>query len=149
MSGFLASVGVWNWLILGVVLIIAEVLLPGVFLLWFGVAAILVGAISLAFDASWQTQIVLFAVIALAEVPLWRRFSRMRQNQDGAENLNQRGKSLINREAVLEKPIVDGVGTLSIDDTIWRIEGPNLPVGTRVKVTQVHGSIATVTLANG
>ena len=54
------ELGPWNWMVLGFVLLVFEILLPGVFLLWIGIAALVIGAISLAlWDAGfwiWQVR---------------------------------------------------------------------------------------------
>ena len=54
--------------------------------------------------------------------------------------LNRRTEALVGRVFTLEKPIVDGVGTVRIDDTIWRVRGPDRPAGSRVRVTQADGA---------
>ena len=45
MGGWLQSVSPWHWLVLGVVLVILEIFSPGVFFLWLGIAAGLVGLV--------------------------------------------------------------------------------------------------------
>ena len=77
MIAFFASHGIWDWFIAGGVLLVLEVLAHGVFMLWLGLAAILVGMLSLVIDWPWQAQFVAFAVFSLAAIPLWRRFARM------------------------------------------------------------------------
>jgi membrane protein implicated in regulation of membrane protease activity len=114
------TLGTWNWLIFGFILMALEMLAPGVFLFWLGLAALLVGLVSFVFSPSWQTQLLMFAVFAIAAVPLWRRFA-LRSNAASQSNpfLNKRTDALVGREFTLEKPIVDGSGTVRIDDTIW------------------------------
>ena len=76
MMSWLLSLGAWNWFILAAVLLLLEVLAPGTFMLWLGLSAILVGAISLAVIWSWQAQVIAFAVFAVASIPAWRYFAR-------------------------------------------------------------------------
>ena len=79
----------------------------------------------------------MFAVFAVAAVPLWRRVAR--SNAPSAPSnpfLNKRTDALVGRVFTLEKPIVDGSGTVRIDDTIWRVAGPDAPAGSRVKIVQ-------------
>ncbi len=76
MTEMFATLGTWNWLIFGVIMMALELLAPGVFLLWLGLAALLVGLLSFAFNPSWQLQILMFAIFAAAAVPLWRRVAR-------------------------------------------------------------------------
>jgi membrane protein implicated in regulation of membrane protease activity len=137
---FIASLGPWAWIIAGAILLAFEIALPGAFMMWLGLAAILVGAISLAVTVSWQMQCVLFAVLALLSVPLWRRFARKVDPQTDAPLLNRRTDALVGRTCTLEKPIVDGVGTVRIDDTIWRVQGPDAVAGSRVRVTRADGA---------
>lgn len=138
------TLGIWSWFIVGIVLTIAEVFAPGAFLLWLGLAAFLVGAISLLIDWSWQAQFVAFAVFAVAAVPLYRRIGR--QPDDGADHtfLNRRTEALVGRVFMLETPIVNGSGTVRIDDTVWRVQGPDSPSGGRVKVVKADGATLTV-----
>ena len=135
-----AALGPWSWIIAGAVLLAMELAVPGAFMMWLGIAAALVGAISLAVDWSWQWQCIAFAVFAAASVPLWRRFALKVEPQSEAPLLNRRTEALIGRVFTLEKPIVDGMGTVRIDDTIWRVRGPECPAGSRVRVTQADGA---------
>jgi membrane protein implicated in regulation of membrane protease activity len=145
---FIASLGPWAWIIAGAVLLALELVVPGAFMMWLGLAAVMVGAISFAVEWSWQWQCVAFAVFALASVPLWRRFAAKVEPQSQAPLLNRRNEALIGRVFTLEKPIVDGVGTVRIDDTIWRVSGPDRPSGSRVKVTRADGASLSVEPAN-
>ena len=70
MLTFFATLGVWDWLIAGGVLLVMEVLAPGVFMLWLGLAALLVGGVSLVVDWPWQAQFIAFAVFAIAAIPI-------------------------------------------------------------------------------
>jgi inner membrane protein len=147
MTDMFVSLGTWNWLIFGFVLMALEVLAPGVFLFWLGLAALLVGLISFAVQLSWQFQLVMFAVFAAAAVPVWRRLARPKPDGDASPFLNRRSEALLGREFTLEKPIIDGSGTMRIGDTVWRVAGPDTPAGTRVKVVQVDGANLTVAAA--
>ena len=148
MDEMFVTLGTWNWLIFGVILMALELIAPGVFLFWLGLAALLVGLLSFAFHPSWQVQILMFAVFAAAAVPVWRRLAR--SHAAGSANspfLNKRADALVGRVFTLEKPIVDGAGTVRIDDTIWRVAGPDAPAGSRVKIVQADGASLTVAVA--
>jgi membrane protein implicated in regulation of membrane protease activity len=140
MLTLLSSLGVWDWFIAGGLLLVLEVLAPGVFMLWLGLAALLVGGISLFVDWSWQAQFIAFAVFSVAAIPLWRRLSLRVGAPTDQPFLNRRAEALVGRIFTLEKPIVDGSGTIGIDDTVWRITGADIPAGSRVKVTRVDGT---------
>jgi membrane protein implicated in regulation of membrane protease activity len=145
MIDFFASLGVWDWFIAGGVLLALEALAPGVFLFWLGLAAMLVGAVSMYLDLSWQTQFILFAIFSVLMIPLWRRLSFGSMHTD-QPFLNRRADALVGRIFTLEKPIMDGAGTVRVDDSVWRITGRDLPAGRRVKVVRVEGTALHVEL---
>jgi membrane protein implicated in regulation of membrane protease activity len=148
MTEMLSTLGTWNWLIFGLVLIILELLAPGVFLFWLGLAALLVGLVSFTFSPSWQMQMLMFAVFAIAAVPLWRRMAHSSKAASKSNPfLNKRAHALVGRVFTLEKPIIDGSGTIRIDDTIWRVAGPDAPAGSRVRIVQADGASLTVAAA--
>ena len=143
-----STLGTWNRLIFGIVLMALELMAPGVFLFWLGVAALLVGLLSFALHPSWQVQILMFAVFAAAAVPLWRRLARSGTAVSKSNPfLNRRADALVGRVFTLEKPIIDGSGTVRIDDTIWRVAGPDTPAGSRVRIVQADGASLTVAAA--
>ena len=148
MADMFVTLGTWNWLIFGFILMALELIAPGVFLFWFGLAALLVGLVSFAVNPSWQAQLLMFAVFALAAVPLWRRLALSHSHASLSNPfLNRRTAALVGRVFTLEKPIVDGAGTVRIDDTIWRVAGPDVPAGSRVKIVQADGASLTVAAA--
>src|ERR1700753_3374070 len=148
MNGMLVTLGSWNWLIFGVVMMALGLIAPGVFLFWLGLAALLTGLMSFALAPPWQFQILAFAVFAAAAVPAWRRLAR-NHAKDSVDSpfLNKRADALVGRVFTLEKPIVDGAGTVRIDDTIWRVAGPDAPGGSRVRIVQADGARLTVAAA--
>jgi membrane protein implicated in regulation of membrane protease activity len=141
MPSFFISLGIWNWFIAGALLLIAEILIPGIFMLWLGLAALIVGAISLFVDWNWQAQLLAFAVFACASIPLWRRLARKVDRASDQPFLNRRAESYVGRVFTLEKPIVGGSGTIGIDDTVWRVTGADCPAGSRVKITRADGAV--------
>lgn len=145
MTDLFASLGTWNWFILGVVLLAVEVFAPGAFMLWFGMAAIAVGLISLVVDWPWQAQGLTFSVLSVGSILVWRQLSGKPSDAAApAPFLNRRAEGFVGRVFTLEKPIVDGSGTLKIGDTFWRVRGPDTPAGTRVKVVGTEGGTLTV-----
>jgi hypothetical protein len=140
MGELLSKLGTWNWLIIGVVLMAIETFAPGVFMLWLGLAALIIGLLSFGIAWSWQAQIMAFAALSIAMVPLWRYYSGRNAKPTDKPFLNKRAEGLIGRVFTLEKPIVDGVGTVKIDDTVWRVSGPDAPAGSRVKIVSADGA---------
>jgi inner membrane protein len=148
MTDMFVTLGTWNWLIFGIILMALEIVVPGVFLFWLGLAALLVGLLSFVLHPAWQTQILMFAVFAAAAVPLWRRMLRhSREPNKTHPFLNKRADALVGRVFTLEKPIIDGSGTIRIDDTVWRVAGPDAPAGSRVRIVRADGASLTVAAA--
>jgi inner membrane protein len=54
--------------------------------------------------------------------------------------LNKRSEQMIGRLATLTEPVVDGYGRIKIGDSLWRVKGPDLAKGAKVKVTSVVGN---------
>jgi membrane protein implicated in regulation of membrane protease activity len=142
-----SSLGPWNWFIVAAVFLGLELMMPGVFMLWLGLAAIMVGVIALTAALSWQAQLIIFAVLAIACIPAWRYFARKVEQPVDRPFLNRRAEGYVGRVFTLEKPIVDGVGTIRIEDTVWRVSGPDLPAGSRVKVARADGAELAVEMA--
>jgi membrane protein implicated in regulation of membrane protease activity len=140
MMDYLANLGVWNWFILGGLLLVMEIIAPGTFMLWLGLSALIVGVLSLIVVWPWQAQLVAFAVLSIASIILWRRLSPKLQEVREQPFLNRRTEGFIGRVFTLDKPIVDGSGTVRIDDTIWQVRGPDSASGARVKVTDADGA---------
>lgn len=144
----LQEVGPWSWWILGMVLLGAEILVPGVFLVWVGLASIAVGALSLALWGAgywpWEVQFVVFAALSVVFVLAGRRFYAHADKESDEPLLNQRGATLIGRIGTLGEPVVDGRGRLKVDDSFWPVRGPDLPAGSRVKISGVDGSVLLV-----
>lgn len=134
------AMGGWLWFVLAAIFLLIELMLPGVFMLWLGLAAIMVGVITLTAVLSWQAQLIVFAVLSIACIPAWRYFARKVEGPVERPFLNRRADSYVGRVFTLEKPIVDGVGTIRIEDTVWRVSGPSLPAGSRVKVSRADGA---------
>jgi inner membrane protein len=137
---WIAAMGGWIWFVVAAVFLLLELLAPGVFMLWLGLAAILIGIISLATVLSWQAQLIIFAVLSIACIPAYRSFARKVEKPVDRPFLNRRAEGYVGRVFTLEKPIVDGVGTIRIEDTVWRVNGPDLPAGSRVKVASADGA---------
>jgi len=130
----------WHWWVAGFALLVAEMFLPtGFVLLWIGISAIVVGALTWALPLSWSAQLALFSVLALLSFFLWKRFRGAPPASD-RPTLNRRGHSYIGRNFTLTDPIVNGIGKLRVDDSQWRISGPDAPAGTQVRVIEADGS---------
>lgn len=145
----LAGLGAWSWIVLGAILLVLEILVPGVFLLWIGIAAILTGAMSLQLVHlalwGWQTQVIVFLVLSVIAALVGKRVMAASEGDTDQPLLNRRAEQLVGRAATLESPIVDGYGRVRLGDTVWRVTGPDLPAGTKVRVAAAKdGTLAVV-----
>ena len=138
------ALGAWNWMILAAILLILELIAPGIFLIWFGVAAAATGLIVFRYDISWQWQLVWFCGLSLASVLLAYRYLRKHPFDSDQPLLNRRANQMIGETYDLVDPIVNGRGSIHAGDTIWRVEGPALPKGAQVKVVGVDSSVLKV-----
>ena len=139
----------WHWWILAAIFAGIEIVAPGVFFIWLAAAAALTGLSALFIPGmGWQIEALIFAVLAVASIVFWRSYIKRNGNKDDpASTLNRRGEQMIGRTAVLSEPIQNGRGKAKIDDTMWRVEGSDLPAGTQIKVTGVNGAILKVEAA--
>lgn len=150
---WIADLGPWNWMVLGAALLALEILVPGVFLLWLGIAAVLTGTLSLQlWDTGiwiWQVQVLTFLALSVISALVGRRFyGNDRVGDTDQPFLNQRDQQLVGRTATLEEAIRDGRGRIRLGDTLWRVSGPDLPAGARVRVTAASNGQLSVEQVN-
>ncbi len=135
----------WMWLVLGLGLAAVEMVTQTFVLIWFGLAAILVGA------GAWfmpglepTTQYVAFGGLSmLLLVPAWIIRARIREHTHGRgtrqELINDRAAQHMGRTLVLSEPISHGQGRAFIGDTLWQLKGPDLEAGRAVRVVGTDG----------
>ncbi|MEA2080481.1 MAG: NfeD family protein [Pseudomonadota bacterium] len=135
----------WHWWILAAALIIFEVFAPGAFFLWLSIAAAMVGGlVYLSPSLAWEYQVLVFSVLSVVSIIIWRKFFRTTPADTDQPALNRRGEQYIGRTFTLQEPISDGIGKIRVDDSTWKISGENCAVGTQVEVTGVDGTILEV-----
>jgi inner membrane protein len=134
----------WHWWIAAAVLAAAETLLPGAVAIWFGVAAAVVGALLVVLPIPWQWQLILFGALGAVAAYAWRRYDHVHPDTYDLPKLNQRAAQYIGQTFVLSEPIVQGFGKARVGDGAWKVRGPDLPAGARVKVTAAEGSVLVV-----
>jgi inner membrane protein len=131
------------WWILALVLIAIEVVLPGYFMLWIGIAAGVTGLVVLVVPGlSLISQSLGFAVLAFLSCAAYWYLLRpkLMRNEPGDARLNRRGEQKIGQRYVLVEPIVNGRGKAQVGDGQWLVSGPDLPVGSMVEVVGVDGT---------
>ena len=128
------------WAVLALVLVGAEILAPGAFMLWLGIAAAATCAIVVvAPGLSLALQMVAFAVLSVLSVVAYLRFFRGHRGDSDRPSLNRRAEQMVGPVVPLASAIVDGRGRVQIADAFWDVEGPDLPAGERVRVVGVRG----------
>ena len=130
----------WVWLIVAVALGIAELLVPGVFLIWLAAAAALTGLAALIFGLPLAFQFATFALLAIAAVYIGRRWYANNPVESSDPLLNDRAARLIGETVVVVDAIRDGRGRVRIGDGVWPARGPDADAGARVKVTGADGA---------
>jgi membrane protein implicated in regulation of membrane protease activity len=136
----------YGWWILALVLIAAEVIAPGYFLLWIGIAAALMGILTwLAPALPILVQAIAFALLALATCLVYWKYIRPRAEvRDDQPLLNRRGQRMVGRRVIVCEAIVNGRGKVRVGDGEWLAEGPDLPVGSEVEIIALQGTTFTV-----
>lgn len=143
----IGSYGPWGWFVAGVVLLALELVVPGGILLWLGTAGIITGLATLFQPIDWPFQFLIFGILSIVSIVAWMRYFKGRDQASDRPLLNRRAEAYIGHEAVLDEPIRDGYGRLSLGDTIWRIAGPDLPAGKRVRIVSAEGAVLKVEAA--
>ncbi|OUR72053.1 hypothetical protein A9Q78_08035 [Methylophaga sp. 41_12_T18] len=139
----------WHWWIIAVALVIIEILAPTFFALWIAIAAFLTGLVLFIMpDLQWQYQVFLFAILSVLSILAWRRYYTSNPIATDQPTLNRRGEQYIGRIITLKIPIEDGIGKIKVDDSTWKIEGEDCPVGTKVKIVGVDNVVFKVEIIN-
>ena len=128
---------VWGGLAL--LLIAAETLAPGVFMLWLGLAAAVVFTLLLVVPGIppiWQA--IAFVLLAFVSIMVYVKFFRDKERPSDQPLLNRRGEQLVGQVFILDQAIVDGRGRMKIGDAFWTAEGEDLPQGARVRVISAN-----------
>ncbi len=136
----------WHWFALAVILAILDVTIgANFFFVWCGLAAALVGVLKLIIPSMiWEVQFLIFGIGVMASLVIWRQYLKRKPRVTDQPGLNRRAERYIGRIFTIEEPIVNGRGKVRVDDTTWRVEGQDLPEGTKVKVIGVDGTVLKV-----
>jgi membrane protein implicated in regulation of membrane protease activity len=139
---WLSQISFWHWWILAGMLLILELTSPVFFFLWLGFSAAAVGFLLLVFpNLPVEVQLVLFGILSVVAVLAWRKYREARPPTSDQPLLNQRGQQYTGRVFTLDHPIINGVGKVHVDDSTWRVKGPDLPAGSDVRVVGVDGVV--------
>ncbi|MCF6198448.1 MAG: NfeD family protein [Hyphomicrobiaceae bacterium] len=142
-NSYFVSLGAWNWFILAAILGVLELTLPGFLLIWFGVAALLIGALALAINMVWQLQLVLFALIGIGLLMASKRFAGSKSGKTDRPLLNKRAHTHLGKVYQLVTPTSHGRGSIKVGDSIWQVQlegDEDLEKGAGVLITDVAGT---------
>lgn len=130
----------WAWLVFAALLGIAEVMIPGVFLIWIAIAAAITGLAALALPIGLPLQLLIFAALSIAAVWAGRRWYADHPVASTDPLLNDRTARLIGQTVIVVEPIVGGEGRVKVGDSVWTALGPDADVGARVRVIAAEGT---------
>ncbi len=136
----------WYWWVFVCIFLILEALAPGVIFLWLAIASGVLGLLMLFFPSlDFSLQLFLFALLSLGSaVTSTFVVRRWQQGNDEDDFEEHPGRFYVDRVLTLTDPIVNGRGRIPLDDSIWKITGPDTPAGSRVKVVGVEGILLKV-----
>ncbi|MEN4904813.1 NfeD family protein [Luteimonas sp. TWI662] len=129
-----------GWAAVALLLMAAETLVPGAFLLWMGFAAAAVFVVVLLVPGlALLPQVALFVVLSFVSILVYRKWFRNRERQSDHPTLNRRASQHVGRVVPLDQAIVAGRGRVKIGDAFWVVEGADLPAGTMVRILGTDG----------
>lgn len=130
----------WLWMIGGVLLLAAELIAPGIFLVFLGGAAVVTGLFALLFGLGLPAQLALFALYALLAVMIGRRFYANAATDGSDPLLNDRAARLVGKVVTVVEPVDGRGGRVRVGDSDWSARGGPAAAGETVRVTGVDGN---------
>jgi len=130
----------WAWLTGGLALCLAETLAPGAFLIFIGIAGLAVGAVDFVYPLPLAAQTLAFAALAAALALAGKRLYGSLALSSESRGVN-RAHNMVGREFYLDGDIARGFGRIRVGDSVWRVSGPDLPSGEKVRVVRVVGEV--------
>jgi hypothetical protein len=149
-ADYFSTLQFWHWWVLALILTIVEMVAPGFFLFWIGLAAAVTGLIMLILEKGmglslqWQAEFLVFGGLAVASVVAAKFYFRRNPIESADATLNRRGEQYVGRVFTIDEAIINGIGKVRVGDSVWRAVGPDLPAGERVKVVGVDGTMLKV-----
>ena len=139
----------WYWWVLAILMLGIEILAPGLFFIWLSIASAAVGSILFLFPSmSLEIQLLIFSIFSVVSILFWRRYGKEHSTETDHPLLNKKGDQYIGRVFSLIEPIENGRGRIKADDSIWTVLGEDYPVGTKVEVVSVEGTLFKVKLSS-
>lgn len=134
----------WFWLSLGLVLGVAEMVAPGFFLMWLGLAALIVGILDYFLPITLAYQVAMFAILSVLTVFAGKRFLQKNPIETQDAMLNDRGARMTGEIVTVVEPITNGHGRVKVGDSVWNARGVDAAIGARVRVIGADGAVLLV-----
>ena len=130
----------WHWIGFSLILLCLELFVgtPGISLIWMAIASFMVAIVLSSITLNFWTQLGLLAVLSVLFAWLGRFL--FKTGHAKSSDLNQPGQRWLDTTLTLQHPIKNGRSRVRIHDSIWRVEGPDLPAGAKVMVIGVKGN---------
>ncbi|WP_201781312.1 NfeD family protein [Sphingomonas sp. Leaf357] len=133
------------WLVFALAMGVAELILPGIFLVFLAIAAAITGVAVLALpDLPVPVQLASFAIWSGVTVLIGRRWYRDYPVATSDPLLNDRAARLIGEIVTVDQPIAGGSGRVKVADGVWPAHGPDAAAGTRMRVVAIEGGVVLV-----
>ena len=134
----------WFWLSLGLLLGVAEMVAPGFFLMWLGLAALIVGGLDYFLPITVAYQVAMFATLSVLTVFAGKKFLQENPIETEDAKLNDRGARLTGEIVTVVEAITNGNGRVKVGDSVWSARGVDAAIGSRVRVTGADGAVLLV-----
>lgn len=136
----------WFWWVLAIGFLVLEMLVTGFFFLWLALSAFFVGIVFFLISAiSYESQFLLFSILAVVSVLFWRKFAKRHADKPSDQPLlNQRSAQYLDKVYTLVEPIENGQGKIMVEGTLWIVRGEDAKAGSKVRVISVEGTIFNV-----
>jgi inner membrane protein len=138
----------WLWLSFAVLLGVAEMLVPGFFLIWIGAAALVTGVAAL-FGAPVTLQLALFAILSVVAVYAGKRWFSVNPINSDDPMLNDRAARMVGQVGTAAEPVDANGGRVSLGDSVWPARAAShIASGARVRVIALHSGTLNVEAAD-
>jgi len=134
----------WFWLSLGLLLGVAEMVAPGFFLMWLGLAALIVGILDYFLPITLAYQVAMFATLSVITVFAGKKFLQENPIESDDANLNDRGARMTGEIVIVVEPITNGHGRVKVGDSVWNARGIDAAIGASVRVIGADGAVLLV-----
>lgn len=142
----------WYWLVLGFILMTAEIFIPTFASLWFGAAALIVGALAWLLPIPVLFQVLIWLGLSVVFMFAWVKYikplsvNRTKAGLGGSVIIGETGMIVLKPQANTLGTIRFNVPIVGADEWPCRTQGETVEVGDRVVVTDIIGNELIVAL---